>query len=138
MLRNVGAVFVGMFVGGVLNMAIIMANMALFPAPEGLDFNDAVAMADYIASLPQAGFILPWVAHLTQALVGGWIAARLGASRPVLLAMIVAVLTMLGGVANMLQYAGPWWMYSEFPLYLAAGWAAGTVEQRRRDSLPTA
>ncbi len=137
MLRNVVAVLLGVFLGSALNMAIILTNMEIFPGPEGLNFNDAEAMSAYIGSLPQTAFILPMVAHLSQSLVGGWIAARFGESRPMLLAMIVGVLTLIGGILNFMQLPAPLWMYVEIPLYLVVAYGAGTIEVQRREGLTT-
>ncbi len=72
------------------------------------------------------------LAHLGQAFVGGWIAARIGASRPVLLAMIVGALTMAGGITMMLMIEHPPWMMVELPLYLLVSWLAGRLEAQRR------
>jgi len=132
MVRSIIAVIVGMVVGMAANMALILLNMKLFPGPEGLEFNDTRAMRAYVDSLPQVAFLLPMVAHLSQALLGGWIAARLGASRPLLLAMVVALLTLIGGVMNMMSLPGPVWMWLEIPLYMVAGYVAGTTWQGGR------
>ncbi|MFT6162310.1 MAG: nitrate/nitrite transporter NarK [Myxococcota bacterium] len=67
--------------------------------------------------------------------MGGWVAARVGASRPVLLAMIIGVLSLLAGVANMMMIKLPTWMFVEVPLYLVVAFAAGKHEERRRASL---
>jgi nitrate/nitrite transporter NarK len=139
MLRNIGAVILGLLVGSALNMGLVMANMSLFPGPEGLDFDDAQAMAEYISGLPQSAFVLPLLAHVGQATLGGWVAARVGASRPMLLALIVGALTMVGGIMNMMNFPdAPVWMWVEFPLYLALPAAVGQMEKRRREGTATA
>jgi len=132
MVRNILAVIAGLVVGMVVNIAFVMVNLALFPMPEGTDMNDPTAFAGYVETLPATAFILVLAAHLGQSFVGGWVAARLGASRPVLLALIVGVFTLLGGIANAMQVPMPAWMYVEFPLYLVVAWAAGVLEARRR------
>ncbi len=133
MVRNIGAVFAGMVAGMMVNMAIVMLNSyVLFPMPEGTDFNDPVSMGAYIESLPAIAMVVAMVAHLGQSFVGGWVAARVGASRPMVLAMIVGVLSMLGGIANMMQLPTPAWFVIELPLYLVVAWAAGSIEVKRR------
>ena len=133
MIRNVLAVLAGLAAGMVTNMALIMLNAyVLFPMPEGIDMNDPVQMNAYIAPLPATAFILVLAAHLGQSFVGGWTAARLGASRPMLLAMIIGVLTLAGGIMNMMQLELPSWMYVEIPLYLVVAWLAGRIEIKRR------
>jgi hypothetical protein len=87
-----------------------------------------------IRDMPAAAWILVFAAHLGQAFVGGWVAARLGASRPMLLAMIVGVLSLAGGVMNAVRLSMPAWTWIEMPLYLVAAWAAGRMEVSRRAS----
>lgn len=133
MIRNILAVFAGLAAGMVTNMALIMLNAyALFPMPGGMDMNDPAQMNVYIATLPATAFILVLAAHLGQSFVGGWTAARLGASKPMLLALIVGVLTLVGGIMNMMQLELPTWMYIELPLYLVVAWLAGRIEVQRR------
>ena len=92
LIRNVLAVVGGLFVGMVWNMSLIQINMRLlFPMPEGLDMNDTEKFNAFVVDLPPTAFILVIIAHLGQALIGGWLAARFGASQPVLLATIVGV-----------------------------------------------
>ncbi len=133
MIRNILSVVAGLFVGSVLNMALILLNAhVLFPMPEGMNMAEPEQMNAYIAGLPTIAFFVVLAAHLGQAFVGGWTAARLGASRPIVLAMIVGVLTLIGGIMNMLTIKGPSWMVIELPLYLVAAWLAGTIEVKRR------
>ena len=133
MLRNAGAVGLGLVLGMALNMAIIQLNMNLFfPAPAGMDMNDPEQFNAYIAGLPMAAFLVVMLAHLGQSFVGAWIAARLGASRPLLLAMIIGVISLAGGIWAMTIIKGPDWMMIELPLYLVAAWLAGRLEQKRR------
>ena len=133
MVRNVVAVVVGLAVGMVVNMALVMLNVGvLFPMPEGTSMADPERFAAYLAALPATAFLVAVVAHLGQAFVGGWTAARLGASHPVVLALIVGGFTLVGGVINLIQLPGPTWMWLEVPLYLLVALAAGRREQRRR------
>jgi len=90
MLRNIAAVIAGLVVGTIVNFALIRLNAVFFPLPGGVDMTDTVQMKDAIQGMPAAAWILVFAAHLVQAFVGGWVAARLGASRPMLLAMMWA------------------------------------------------
>ena len=133
MFRNIGAVLIGLVGGAMVNMGLITLNMmVLFPTPPGMEPGDAVAMQAYIDQLPVTAFLVVILAHLGQAGVGGWIAARIAGTHPRRLAMTVAGLTLLGGLLNAQQIDAPAWTYIEMPLYLVVGWIAGTVEERRR------
>ncbi|MDC1142039.1 YrzE family protein [Planctomycetota bacterium] len=133
MIRNILAVIVGLVVGGVLNMTIIQFNMnVLYPAPKGMDPNDVDQFNAYLSTLPTMAFVVVIVAHLAQAFIGGWVAARLAKSRPFLLAMIVGALSLVGGILAMTMFKGPDWMIIEFPLYLILAALAGRHESSRR------
>jgi hypothetical protein len=135
-IRNILAVVVGLFVGSCVNMALIMLNTSvLYPMAPGTDMNDPAAMNAYVATLPAAAFLVVMAAHLGQSFVGGWVAARLGASRPMLLAMIVGGFSLLGGILSMMSIKGPTWFYVELPLYLVVAWAAGRLEAKRRQKV---
>ena len=137
MIRNILAVIGGLVAGMAVNMAIITLNTSvLYPMPEGIDQNDMVQFNAYIATLPTLAFFVVIAAHLGQSFVGGWVAARLGSSRPMLLAMIVGSLSLAGGIAAMMMIDGPTWMAIELPLYLVVAWYAGRIEIQRRATLP--
>lgn len=133
MIRNIGAVIAGMVVGGVVNMAVVMVNaFVLFPMPPGTSFEDPEQMAAYIAGLPVIAWLIAILAHLLQAFVGGWVAARLGGSYPMVLALIVGGLSLLGGILNLIDLSAPIWMWAELPLYLGVAAVAGQIELARR------
>jgi hypothetical protein len=135
MIRNTLATVAGLAVGSTINMALILLNAyVLFPMPEGMDMHDPEQMNAYVAGLPLPAFLVVLAAHLGQSFVGGWTAARLAGNRPLLLAMIVGVVSLAGGILNMMTIHGPTWMYIELPLYLVVAWTAGTIEIRRRAS----
>jgi len=133
MMRNILAVIAGLAVGMGVNMALVMFNgYVLFPMPAGTDMNDPEQMNAYIATLPTAAFLVVLIAHLSQSFVGGWVAARVGTSRPMLLAMIAGLAALTGGIVNMMILRGPDWMVIELPLYLVVAWLAGRMEVNRR------
>jgi hypothetical protein len=132
-LRNIGAFFAGTIVGSIINMGLIQLNSTvLYPTPAGMDPNDMDAFIAYIASLPTPAFFVVLLAHMGQAFVGGWVAARISENHPMALAFAVAGFTALGGLANLIMLPAPTWMWFEMPLYVVAGYAAGTLELRRR------
>ena len=130
MLRNVGAVLLGMFVGGIANMALIVVAAVIWPMPDGA-MEDPEKLRAYIGGLPVAALLLTMVAHLAQAGLGGWIAARVG-NRPVVLALIIGVLTAFGTAYTLNDLGGPMWMAIELPFDLLLAGAVGYAEQQRR------
>lgn len=132
MIRNIAAVFVGLIVGMIANMAIVQLDVMLYPMPDGVTFEDTEGVAAYISTLPLLALLPVMVAHLGQAFVGGWVAAFISSRHSMVVAMIVGVLSMLGGIANMFMMTLPPWMWIEVPLYLVAACAAATLELKRR------
>lgn len=133
MIRNVLATVAGLVVGMCLNMALAMLNSyVLFPMPAGVTFEDAPGFAAYVASLPPVAFLVVIAAHVGQAALGAWVAARLAARRPLIPALVIGALTAVACVMNLLQLPGPAWMWIEVPLCLAAPYALGRAEERRR------
>jgi hypothetical protein len=84
---------------------------------------------------------------LARSFCGGWVAARLGSSRPMLLAMIVGMISLVGGAVMQVdimafEYIGYGGTLSflailSILLHLGAAWLAGFIEQKRRAALHT-
>ncbi len=132
MIRNIAAVVAGLVVGMIVNLVLIQLNTVFFPLPDGVDMTDTAQLKDAIQGMPAAAWILVFAAHLGQAFVGGWVAARLGASRRMMLAMIVGILSLAGGIANAVMLSAPVWTWIEMPFYPVVAWLAGRMELARR------
>ena len=138
LLRNIAAVITGFCIGGIVNNFIIKLNALIFPMPEGMSFSDMQdkeklpAILEWFESLPQSAFILVLVAHLSQAFIGGFVAALISNKKhAVLVAMIVGVLSLLGGIIVFMLIPGPAWLLIEMPLYLVVAWLAGKLVLRK-------
>ncbi|MGB0590003.1 MAG: hypothetical protein ACPGU1_10025 [Myxococcota bacterium] len=135
MWRHIIAVLVGLVCGMALNTAIIQLNSTVFfPMPPVLDPNDPSQFNAYLETLPQLAFVPVLFAHLGQAFVGGWVAARLAPSHPMRHALLIGVISLIGGIIAMTMFDGPAWLAIELPLYIAFAWAAGRLETRRREA----
>ncbi len=132
MLRNIAAVIFGLIVGSIVNLALLQLNLVLFPLPEGVELEDTERMREVVQGMPPKAWVLILAAHLGQAFVGGWFAARLGKSHPLRLALIVGSLSLVGGMANAILLATPAWTWAEMPFYLVFAWVAGRIEVARR------
>ncbi|MAE46564.1 MAG: hypothetical protein CMJ86_06670 [Planctomycetes bacterium] len=137
LIRYILAVIVGLIIGMAVNMSLVMLNAkVLFPMPEGATMDDPEQLNAWVATLPTAAFFVVLAAHLGQSFVGAWVAARLGASEPMLLAMTVGLASLAGGIMAMMSIDGPTWMIVEMPLYLVVAWLAGRMEVQRRAAAP--
>jgi hypothetical protein len=119
----------------VANGAIVFLNIALYPMPEGVTFDDKVGFPAYIETLPLTAFLIVLVAHLSQAFFGALVAAKISRKRPMVVAMIIGVLSLIGGYLNMQNIPLPTWMLIEMPLYLVASWLAATIVLKKRNSI---
>ena len=110
-LRNILAVIAGLVAGMAANMGFLMLLNNLIPVPEGVDFRDM----DTIVEAMETGkyelnhFITPFVAHSAQALLGAFIAVKLGASKHLILALIVGGLSLVGGIMAAKMIPAPLW-----------------------------
>ena len=134
MIRNLIAAFLGMLAGMAVNMSLVMLTLVSFPMPEGVDFTDTEAMPEYFATLPATGFLIVLAAHLGQSFFGGLVAALLSKDRPRTMALIIGVLSLIGGVVNLTELPHPTWMWIEVPGYLLAAWFAASLAMRLKRS----
>ena len=134
-LRNVSALIIGLAVGSICNLALIEVNAWFFAPSAPLESGSREAFNAYLRSLPDQAFILVVLAHLSQAFVGGWVAARLAASNPQRMALTIGIISFLGGAMALMLMDGPAWLAVELPLYLLVAVWAGRLEANRRLSI---
>lgn len=109
LVRNTLAVIIGFSLGGVVNMGLITIGMSMIPLPAGADMSNVAAVGESMTLFGPENFVFPFLGHALGTLVGAFVAAKLAASHPVRLAMIVGVLFLMGGVAMILNCGGPVW-----------------------------
>lgn len=109
--RNILAVLAGLIFGMAANMGMLTLLSKLIPAPDGVDFNnmETIVEAMNAGKYELKHFITPFVAHSCQALFGALIAVKLGASKHLMLAMIIGVLALAGGIAAVTMIPAPLW-----------------------------
>lgn len=124
--RNILAVIAGVFLGMVANMAIFMLFMIFIPLPEGVDMNN---LGEKIHLLEMKHFIGPFLAHAMHALLGAFVAAKLAVSRNMQLALLVGVIVLLSGIANVIMINAPgWFTIADLALaYLPMAWLGGKL-----------
>lgn len=130
-LRSVVAIVTGLLVAFLVVMGAEGVNARIHPLPAGVDLSDTNAMKQFVASLPASGFLLVLAGWFLGALLGGWVAARVARRSPMAHSMIVAVLLLCGGVANMLMLPHPAWVWIVgLALFLLGGCAGGRLAKR--------
>lgn len=107
--RNVLAVLAGIGIGSVVNMGLVMAGPALIPSPGGADVTTVEGLRASIHLFEPKHFLFPFLAHAIGTLVGAFVAARFGVGHPRRLAMVVGLVFLAGGIANVLMLPSPLW-----------------------------
>ena len=134
-LRNVGAVVLGILLGGVVNMAIVYAGAALMPPPPGVDVSDPASIDAHLREYSVPQLLAPFVAHAVGTLVGAVAAARLAAKGPLAAALAVGGVFMLGGIAavRMMPATPTWFAVLDLGVaYLPMGWLGARLAARGR------
>ncbi|MCC9607528.1 hypothetical protein LOC68_12290 [Blastopirellula sp. JC732] len=112
-------VFAGFLVGSLVNLLIVLASLLFYVPPEGMDWNDEAAVAQFIGGLPAGAFLLALAAHAGHSFVGGWVAASIARPFRYTSAFIVGLTTMAGGIMNLSEIPHPdWFGYVDLLLYL--------------------
>lgn len=115
---NIASVLLGLFIGGALNMAIITIGPQIIPAPAGIDMTTEDGLKTGMSMLAPKHFIFPFLAHALGTALGAWIAAFIGKSHQVILAIIIGVLFLIGGIMAVVLLNAPMW-YNILDLCLA-------------------
>jgi hypothetical protein len=108
-IRNILAVVVGAFLGGLVNMAIVMAGPMLIAPPAGADMTTVEGLTAAMPLLQPKHFIAPFLAHAIGTLVGALIAYLIAASYRNVLAYVVGVLFLIGGISACFLIPAPTW-----------------------------
>ena len=130
--RNILAFFVGAIAGGIVNMGIIMVGSKLIPAPAGVDVSNAESIANSIHLFEPKHFITPFLAHAIGTLAGALIAYLIAASYKPILAYLVGVLSLIGGIAACFMIPAPaWFMALDLIVaYIPMAWLAILLGKR--------
>ncbi|MBK8498032.1 MAG: hypothetical protein IPL52_04255 [Flavobacteriales bacterium] len=109
-LRNILAFLAGLIAGGLANMGLILLGAALLPPPAGVDVNDVASINAHIHEYSFIQLFVPFLAHALGALAGGFVVAKLAASRKMLLALVIGGLNLFGGImaVRMIPNAPMW------------------------------
>lgn len=97
-LRNILAVIAGLFVGGLVNMGLIILGGKILPPPAGVDVNDIASINAHIREYSLLQLMAPFIAHAAGVLVGAFLTVKIAASRHMILALVIGAFFLLGGI----------------------------------------
>ena len=107
--RNSTAVIIGFVAGSLVNIALVNIGPSVIPLPAGADVSTMESLRDSMSLFTPANFLVPFLAHALGTLTGAFIAAKVGVSHEMKLAIGVGVLFLMGGIAAISMLGGPLW-----------------------------
>ena len=110
-MKQVIAVLAAVIAGFVALAAVTFLSSMIYPAPEGLDVNDAEAMRAYVESVPIGGKLIVLASWVIGAFVAGFVAQKMAPDgKGMVSAMIAGAVLLLAGIMNALNIPHPLWM----------------------------
>ena len=129
-LKNILAVIIGAVAGSFVNGGIIMISGSVIPPPEGADITTMEGLKASMHLMEPKHFLMPFLAHALGTLVGAAIAVLIAANNKMIIALIVGLMFMAGGIANVLMLPSPVWFTivdlagAYIPMAYIGGWLA--------------
>ena len=108
-IRNILAVILGLVIGSIVNMGVLAFGHMLMPPPPGFDSSSMEGVASTIHLLRPADFIVPFLAHALGPLAGVLSAMFIAASGHRVIAIILGVVFLLGGIFANIMIPAPMW-----------------------------
>jgi len=137
-LRNELAVIIGIIAATAVGMGFYLVLWYLLNT-----YGSRPEIGPFILMLLAGGVVGP----LARSFSGAWVAARLGSSRPMLLAMIVGMISLVGGAVTQVDLMSVTYIVGggifsflailSILLHVGAAWLGGFIEQKRRVALHT-
>lgn len=130
--RNIVAIIVGIVVASATNMGLIVLGHQLVPLPAGADAATMEGLAQSIHLFEPAHFVFPFLAHALGTLAGAAAAAALAATYKLRFAIVIGLISLAGGIANVVSLPAPIWFEAvDLVLaYLPMAWLGGKLGER--------
>lgn len=138
-LRNILAVIAGLVIGSVVNMGFIVSSGSIIPPPGGADVTTMEGLTAALPLFEPRHFIFPFLAHAMGTLVGAAVATLIASSYKLQMAMVIGILFMAAGIANVMMLPSPMWfnVLDVAGAYLPMAWLGWVLAARRRASTAT-
>lgn len=107
--KNTLAVIIGLFVGSVVNMAIILMSSSILPPPNGADVTTMEGLKATMHLFEPKHFIFPFLAHSIGTFAGAATTALIAANRKTILALAIGSFFLIGGIVNVCTLPSPIW-----------------------------
>ncbi len=107
--RNALGLLLGLVAGGIVNMGLVLAGPGIIPPPEGVDVTDAQSIAASMHLFEPRHFLFPFLAHAVGTFCGALLAVVIAATRRGLIAVLVGVFFLFGGISAANMIPAPTW-----------------------------
>jgi len=132
-LRSVLVVVGSVVAGSIVMFAVQAANYAMFPPPEGLDYNDPKQLEQIVDAMPLTALWMLELSYALGCLVAGAVTAVGARGRRVPLALFVGAIFTVMGFVNLAQFPAPTWLAVLTTLtYVPATLVGSSVASRLR------
>lgn len=125
---NILAVAVGAVIAGLVVMLVQSIGHQVYGAVSEADMQDPEAMAELVASMPAGALWFVVASYAAGSFVGGLVAAFIGRSVQLRLALMVGVLFLIAGIMNLVAIPHPlWFSIVSLLVFLPAAWLGGRI-----------
>ena len=131
--RLILAVIAGLFVGSIVNMALVMLSGHVIPPPAGVDTTTTEGLKAAMPLFEPKHFLFPFLAHAVGTLVGAFVATLATPGRTCGPAWVVGALFLIGGIAAVAMLPSPLW-FTVVDLvfaYLPMAWLGHRLASRK-------
>lgn len=103
------AIIGGLILGSAVNMGLISLGAVLVPPPAGADVSTMETLSEAMHLYEPKHFLFPFLAHSLGTLAGAIFAAKVAATHKLIIAAVVGVAFLAGGITMVLSLPSPIW-----------------------------
>lgn len=126
-IRNIIAVVAGVVLGSIVNMGIVMISGSIVPPPEGADVSTMEGLRNSMYLFQPIHFLFPFLAHAIGTLIGAFLTAIIAAKNKIILALLIGVFFLAGGIYSVVGLPSPLWftIVDLVGAYIPMAWIGG-------------
>lgn len=131
--KNTLGILAGFIIGSAVNMGIIVASGSIIAPPAGADVTTAEGLKASMHLFEPKHFLMPFLAHALGVLVGAAAAAMIAATHKFKCAMVIGLLFLAGGAANVYMLPSPMWfnVVDLAGAYIPMAWLGWKIAARK-------
>ncbi|WNC72345.1 hypothetical protein RGQ13_19840 [Thalassotalea psychrophila] len=106
------AILGGLVLGSVVNMGLISLGGEIVPPPAGADVSTMEGLEKAMPLFMPKHFVFPFLAHSLGTLAGAVFAAKVAVTHKLIIAFVIGVAFLAGGIAMVISLPSPIWFNS--------------------------